>query len=89
VLADGVYVGMLGRADLVRGLRETGADATVATVMATRGPVVTVADHPEAALTALHDAGGRAVPVLRDGAVVGLLTTENLAEYVLLSRRGS
>ena len=86
VLADGVYVGMLGRADLVRGLRETGADATVATVMATRGPVVTVDDHPDAALAALHAAAGRAVPVLRDGTVVGLLTTENLAEYVLLRR---
>lgn len=86
VVEAGALVGMLGRADLVRGLTAHGPDAPVGTVMRTDGPVVTVDAHPDAALAALDAVPGRAVPVLRDGALAGMLTTENLAEYVMLRR---
>ena len=86
VLEAGTLVGMLGRTDLVRGLTAHGPDALVSGVMRTDSPVVAIDDHPEAALAALSSVPGRAVPVLRQGALVGLLTSENLAEYVMLRR---
>ena len=84
VVADGRLAGMLSRADLVRGLHEHGREGVVRGVMRTEGPVFAVDIAPEAAFERLSAERGRAVPVVEDGKVVGLLTTENVMEYLMI-----
>lgn len=84
VIEHGTYVGMLSRADLVKGLSEHGRDAPVRSVMRTGGPVFDVAHPPEQAFQALATGRGTAIPVVRDGRLVGLLTSENVMEYLMI-----
>lgn len=86
VVADGRYVGMLGRADLVRGLSEHGRDGVVARVMRSDGPVLAHDAAAELALAMVTAARGLAVPVLHEGRVVGMLTSENVMEFLMLQR---
>jgi len=84
VIDAGRYVGMLSRTDLVRGLHEQGRDAAVRTVMRSDIPVLSTELTPELALQLLGSSRAGALPVVRDGALVGLLTQENVMEYLLL-----
>ena len=77
-------VGMLGRADLVRGLTEHGRTAPVSLAMQRTFVTVQTTDAPEQALARLAEAGGLALPVLRGGELVGVLTSENVMEYLML-----
>lgn len=86
-VVDGArYVGMLGRADLVRGLSEHGRDGRVERVMRTDGPVLAHDAAAEHALALVTAARGLAVPVLHEGRVVGMLTSENVMEFLMLQR---
>jgi Zn-dependent protease/predicted transcriptional regulator len=78
------YVGMLSRADLVRGLSQHGRDGAVREVMRGEGTVVDVDASPESALALITASRGAAVPVLERERLVGLLTSENLMEYLMI-----
>lgn len=78
------YLGMLSRADLVRGLHDHGRDAEVQRVMRTDLPALDAGLPPEHALQLLGVSRAAALPVLRDGRLVGLLTQENVMEYLML-----
>jgi Zn-dependent protease/CBS domain-containing protein len=82
VLDDGRVVGLLCRDDLMRGLSEGGASLKVRDVL--RSDVLTV--DSSAVLTdviqQLQRDGCRALPVVQNGRLVGLLTAENLGELV-------
>ena len=84
VVADGAVVGMLSWDELLAGLSTSGASALVSDKM--RRPVRTLheSDLVERVLNRDHDERVRAMPVLRDGRVVGLFTPENLVESVVL-----
>lgn len=84
VLDAGRYVGMLSRTDLVRGLHEHGREAAVETVMRRDIPVLEASRTPEYALQLLASSRATAIPVLQDGALVGLLTQDNVMEYLML-----
>jgi Zn-dependent protease len=84
VLDEGRYAGMLLRTDLVRGLHEHGRDAAVADVMRRDVPVLEASRSPEFALQLLATSRATAIPVLQDGQLVGLLTQENVMEYLML-----
>lgn len=84
VIDDGVLVGMLGRADLVRGLADHGAAGTVGSAMRRNFHSATPHDTPEEALKGLATDGGPSLPVVRDGKLVGLLTAENAMEFLML-----
>lgn len=84
VLDGARFVGMLSRDALVRGLHDLGKDEAVARVMQSDGPVLAADLPPERALELLVASRVRALPVVRDGALVGLLTQENVSEYLLL-----
>jgi Zn-dependent protease/predicted transcriptional regulator len=86
VVAEGRYLGMVGRADLLRGLTALGPQASVQQVMQSGGPSVALHETPATVLARLGASPTRAVPVLDGDRVVGILTTENLAEFMMLRR---
>ncbi len=86
VVENGRLIGMLGRADLVRGLSQHGASAAVASAMQRTFPSANPDQKPEEVLKLLSASGTGAVPVVHDGKFLGLLTLENTAEFLLLQR---
>lgn len=84
VVENGALVGMLSRADLVRGLTHHGSGATVATAMRRDFHSAMPDDTPEQALKELATDAGGSLPVIRDGELVGLLTAENVMEFLML-----
>lgn len=84
VIDRGALVGMLSRADLVRGLTKHGSGGTVISAMRRDFHSATPDDTPEEALQELATNSGDSLPVIRDGALVGLLTAENVMEFLML-----
>lgn len=84
VVEEGRPVGVLKRTDLLAGLTRLGQEARVGEVMqrkfCTAGPDEMV----EAVLARLADDDPRVLPVLQDRALVGLLTAENLGEFMMI-----
>ena len=84
VVTGAGVIGMLSWDELLAGLSTAGATALVRDRM--RRPVRTLqeSDRVERILNREHGERVRAMPVMRDGRVVGLFTPENLVESVLL-----
>ncbi|MBX3133505.1 MAG: site-2 protease family protein [Gemmatimonadaceae bacterium] len=89
VLDGDVLVGMLSRSDLVRGLSTHGPDGRVEQAMRRDGPALDASTAPEDALLRLASSRATAIPVLRQGRLIGLLTTENVMEFLMLRRISS
>jgi len=84
VVDRGALVGMLTRRDLVRGLAQHGSGAAVLGVMQRDFPTVSLDDTAESALEMLNAARGTALPVVRGRELVGVLTAENVSEFLTL-----
>lgn len=84
---DGRAEGLLTRDDLIRGLRERGPQSTVGEAMTTPAPTVLPSLGFAEALERLRASGLPALPVVdATGALVGLLTMENISELLLVRR---
>lgn len=79
--ATGV-VGLLGRADLIAALSRVPRESPVAEAMRHDVPAVDVSEALDVALERLRASGSSTMPVTRGGALVGLLTLENVGELV-------
>jgi CBS domain-containing protein len=78
-------VGLLGRHDLIRALKEFGPDARVADVMNPKLPTVGQRSCLEDALRLLQQKAAPAVAVVdTDGRLVGLVTAETVGEMLML-----
>jgi stage IV sporulation protein FB len=79
--------GMMPRATLLEGLARSGRDAPVLEVMqrdpATVGPETDL----ESVLQTMQGDPGRPLLVVENGALQGMITFENLAEFIVLSRQ--
>jgi len=84
VLANGGPVGMLTRADLLRGLREAGPGGAVGNAMTPLTDTLDPSEPLETALRRMRERGLAAMVVSRDGRVLGLLTLENVSELLLV-----
>jgi stage IV sporulation protein FB len=79
--------GMLTRDHLIQGLTRHGPDTPVSSAMAPVPTPVSADLAFDAALTLLRQSGLSALPVVGpDGALVGLLTLDNIADLVLVRR---
>jgi Zn-dependent protease len=84
VLADGRFVGLLTRADLMSGLAHAGRGAHVADFAKTEIGAVE-ADAPLApAMARLREGEGPCLQVVDRGRTVGLLTLENIGEFLMV-----
>jgi Zn-dependent protease/CBS domain-containing protein len=82
---DGKPVGLLGRGDLIRALKQLGPDARVADVMTTKVPSVGHRSCLDEALRLLQEKAAPAVAVTdQQGRLVGLVTPETIGEMMML-----
>jgi Zn-dependent protease/CBS domain-containing protein len=78
-------VGLLGRGDLIRALKQFGPDARVADVMSTKVPTIGHRRCLEEAFRLLQEKGAPAVAVVDgEGRLVGLVTSETVGQMVQL-----
>lgn len=84
VLEGGRYLGMLTRAELIRGLREEGPSAPVGRIVHVDVEPIDAAWPLEKALQVMRAGRLAAVPVVMRGQLVGLLTLENVSELLMV-----
>lgn len=82
VIEDGRIVGLLTRRDLLQGLAQHGATSPVADSMQREFATVDASELLETALQRLEGGSVRTIPVVRGGALVGLVTLDNVGEFV-------
>jgi len=83
VVEDGRLVGVLTRDRLVRAVAAQGLESPVREAMAGTYETAEARDMLGPALERLQACPCPVLPVLSEGRVVGLLTTENVAEFVM------
>jgi stage IV sporulation protein FB len=83
--AAGKPVGLLGRGDLIRALKERGPDARVGDAMATTVPTIAQRRCLDEAFRMLQEKSAPAVAVVdATGRLVGLVTSETVGEMLML-----
>jgi predicted transcriptional regulator len=82
VIDGPAVVGILTRADLLRALARQDQHAPVADVMRRDFHVADAADMLDVALQGLEGRECHTMPVLRRGTLIGLLTTDNVGEFL-------
>jgi Zn-dependent protease/predicted transcriptional regulator len=85
VVRDGAVVGLLARRGLVEALAERGRSEKVGAVMQADHPVVEEMEPLDEVFHRMLQEGLSTLPVVRDGVVTGLLTTENVGELVMIN----
>jgi CBS domain-containing protein len=82
VFDHGTFVGLLTRTDLLAALAQNSADSPVAAIMRREVPTAEASEMVDVSLARLQEANLHTMPVLRRGTLVGLLTLENIGEFV-------
>jgi Zn-dependent protease/CBS domain-containing protein len=83
VVANGRIEGMLTRADLVKALARSGRDARVADTMRDC-PTAEASEMLETVLGRLQRRDCHTIPVVEDGALIGLVTMDNVGEFLMI-----
>jgi Zn-dependent protease/CBS domain-containing protein len=84
VVEDHTLVGVLTQRGLLRGLAQHGSNAPVAESMQREYPTASVDDRAESALERLSSTRGTTLPVLSGRDLVGVVTAENVSEFLSL-----
>jgi Zn-dependent protease len=77
-------LGILTREDVLRAIARQGSDVHVREAMKREFDAVDSHDMLESALAVLHDCKCRSLPVVHDGQLVGMLTTDNVGEFLMI-----
>jgi CBS domain-containing protein len=84
IVKNGRLVGMLSNKDLLHGLSQHGPNSPISQVMRQDCPVLATNDDLQTIMEKLQSSNCRVMPVLERGDLVGLFTSENLAEFVMV-----
>ena len=84
VVEDGRVEGILDRDTLISALSKNGQSTAVAEVMHRNLPEIDSHDMVETALTRLQESGSKTLPVTHLGQLVGLITSENITEFLMI-----
>jgi len=84
VVEDGRLVGLLTRERLVEALAERGENVPVQEAMDRHVPAATAAETAEDALNRLRNNDSQTLPVTDGGLLLGLITRENLNEFLMV-----
>lgn len=82
--ANGAVMGILERDEFIAALSRQGQSAPVVGVMRKDVPSVDSHDMVESALMRLQEAGAKTLPVMHAGQFVGLITAENITEFLMI-----
>ena len=82
--ANGSVIGILERGTFINALSQRGQSVPVVDVMRRNLPNVDSHEMVEAALMRLQETGAKALPVVHGGQLVGLITTENITEFLMI-----
>jgi Zn-dependent protease/CBS domain-containing protein len=77
-------LGVLNREDVLRTIAQQGSDVHVREAMQREFKAVDSHDMLETALAVLHGCKCRSLPVVHDGRLVGMLTTDNVGEFLMI-----
>jgi Zn-dependent protease len=84
VVENGRVVGVLTRSDLLLALAKRGQDTPVAEVMQREFQVVDSAEMLETAFQRLQACACHTLPVVRNGELAGLVTMDNVGEFMMI-----
>ena len=84
VVADDRLVGLLTREALMGALAERGSSAPIREVMARRFRTAEPREMLDTVFTRMQTGEAPAMPVVSDGRLVGLLTTDSIGDYVMI-----
>jgi CBS domain-containing protein len=84
VVQDGKMLGVVTRRDFLAALTARGDCVPVSEVMRSGAPEVDSHDMLEKALARLQESGVPMVPVVHAGELVGILTSENITEFLMI-----
>jgi len=84
VVENGHVVGILDRDTFISALSKNGQNTPVAEVMHREVPEIDSHDMVEMALTRLQESGSKTLPVTHAGKLVGLITSENITEFLMI-----
>jgi predicted transcriptional regulator len=84
VLEGDRLVGIMTRDDLAKGLAQIGAEGRVSEVMQREFVTVSPRDMLQSAFAALQNCNCHTLPVVEDGRLLGMMTSENLAEVLMI-----
>lgn len=84
VVEDGQFIGILTRDDFIKSLSQQGQDTPVTEVMRRDVPSVDSHEMVETALIRLQESGAKSLPVMHKGRLVGLVTSENITEFLMI-----
>lgn len=82
--ANGRVAGILERDAFIAALSRDGQSAPVVNVMRRNLPEVDSHEMVESALTRLQESGAKTLPVMHAGQFVGLITAENVTEFLMI-----
>jgi CBS domain-containing protein len=84
VVANGRIEGLLTRSDLVNALKRSERTASVADHMKRECPTAEATEMLETVLGRLQSRDCHTIPVLDNGALIGLLTMDNVGEFLMI-----
>ena len=84
VVQDDRIIGILDRDTFMKALSEHGQSIPVVEVMRTDITEIDSHEMVEAALMRLQENGSKTLPVMHNGELVGLITSENITEYLMI-----
>lgn len=84
VVKEGRMLGLITRDDFLKALRQHGEHWPVTQVMRVNLPVLDSYEMVEIALMRLQESGVPVLPVTHNGELVGMITPENITEYLMI-----
>lgn len=84
VVQDGQFLGLLTRDDFIKALSQQGQNTPVTEVIQGNIPSVDSHEMVETALMRLQESGAKTLPVMHGGRFVGLVTSENITEFLMI-----
>jgi CBS domain-containing protein len=84
VVDTGGVIGMVSGSGLLGALAAHGLDQPVTAAMRTEFPTAESSETLDTVFRRLQDTGAGAIPVVNNGLIVGLITMENVQEYLLI-----
>ncbi len=84
VLSDGRLVGILTRTELINGLARLGGNLPVADAMEKEFSTAGPAELAETVFIRMQTSAARFMPVLENSQLLGILTTENVGEFLMV-----